>query len=479
MAVRSVSAARLAALSAGATSTSPAYRGLSDAIRLLVADGRVPAGTRLPSERSLTAALGVSRTTVTRAYAELRDRGYLTSRQGSGSVAALPGSPTRATGAPLTPGDAAEGMIDLTCAAMSAPPGTSQAYEAAIEELPAYFDGTGYHPLGLPALREAIARRYCERGLPTTSDQVMITAGALGALALAGRTVLAPGDRVLMESPSYPNAIATMRAAGARLVALPMDPTGWDTESVVAALRQTAPRAAVLIPDFHNPTGALMGEAQREDVGAALTRTRTVPIIDETVAELPASAELRMPPPLAAFAPGAITVGSSSKVYWGGVRAGWIRAPREMMPALIETRLALDLGAPVLEQLVLRHLMGRHAEIVAHRQHHLATSRGALVAGLRDRLPQWSFTVPDGGLALWCELPEPLSTATTVAADSHGLLLAAGPRFAVESGLERFLRLPFTQAVPTLVDAVDRLGAAWDDAQSQRGGRSRQTPLVA
>ena len=76
-----------------ALETTPAYRGLADAVRLLVADGRVPAGTRLPSERDLTTALGVSRTTVTRAYAELRDRGYLASRQGSGSVVALPGDP--------------------------------------------------------------------------------------------------------------------------------------------------------------------------------------------------------------------------------------------------------------------------------------------------------------------------------------------------------------------------------------------------
>lgn len=479
MPVRTVSPTRLAALLAGATSTAPAYRGLADGLRLLVADGRVPAGTRLPSERSLTTALGVSRTTVTRAYAELKDRGYVTSRQGSGTLAALPGSPARVTGAPLTPGDAPAGMLDLTCAAMSAPPGTSQAYEAAIEELPAYLDGTGYHPLGLPALREAIAQRYCERGLPTTSDQIMITAGALAGLALAGRTLLGPGDRVLMESPTYPNAIATMRAAGARPVALPMDSTGWDTESVVAALRQTAPRAAVLIPDFHNPTGALMDAAQREQVGAALTRTRTVPIIDETLAELPATPDVRMPPPMAAFAPAALTVGSSSKVYWGGVRAGWIRAPREMMPALIESRLALDLGAPVLEQLVLRHLFARRGEVVAHRQRHLAPSRDSLASALRERLPLWSFTVPLGGLALWCELPEPLSTATTVAADKRGLVLAAGPQFAVESGLERFLRLPFTQPPAMLIDAVDRLAAAWDEAQSSRSTRGRQTPLVA
>ncbi len=93
MAPRSLSAARLRPLLGAALDSSPAYRGLADAVRLLVADGRIPVGTRLPSERDLTTALGVSRTTVSRAYAELRDRGYLESRQGSGSVAVLPGGP--------------------------------------------------------------------------------------------------------------------------------------------------------------------------------------------------------------------------------------------------------------------------------------------------------------------------------------------------------------------------------------------------
>ncbi len=107
----------------------PAYRALADALRLAVADGRIPAGTRLPSERELTAALDVSRTTVTRAYAVLRDSGYLTSRRGSGSVATLPsGSRQRSVGS-LFPADAGEGVIDLTCAATRAPAGVVEAYE--------------------------------------------------------------------------------------------------------------------------------------------------------------------------------------------------------------------------------------------------------------------------------------------------------------------------------------------------------------
>src|SRR5687768_9025002 len=114
--IRHVSADRTAALLAGAADRSPAYLGISDGLRLLISDGRIPAGTRLPSERELTVALGVSRTTVTRAYAHLKEAGYLSSRQGSGSVTRLPAL-ADVSDALLNPGPAAPGWIDLTCAA--------------------------------------------------------------------------------------------------------------------------------------------------------------------------------------------------------------------------------------------------------------------------------------------------------------------------------------------------------------------------
>jgi DNA-binding transcriptional MocR family regulator len=247
MSIRSISANRLVPMLGAALDSTPAYRGLADAVRLLVADGRVPVGTRLPSERDLTTALGVSRTTVTRAYAELRDRGYLTSRQGSGSVVALPGDPGgRRQGSALHPASEQQAgeSIDLTCASMSAPAGTVAAYERAVLELPRYLAGTGYHPLGLASLREALAQRFTDRGLATSPDQVMVTSGALAGLAVTARALLAPGDRVLLESPTYPNAIDTLRRSGARTVALPLDRDGWDVGAAEAALRQTAPRAA-------------------------------------------------------------------------------------------------------------------------------------------------------------------------------------------------------------------------------------------
>src|SRR5690349_24692882 len=156
---RRISASRAAALLGKAPETSPAYAGIADALRLLISDGRIPPGTRLPSERELTAALAVSRTTVTRAYALLKERGYLASRQGSGSVTQLPVTAS-AGDMLLNPASGDTDGINLSCAAPMAPPGVMAAYEAALAELPGHLAEYGYFPSGLPALREAIGRRY-------------------------------------------------------------------------------------------------------------------------------------------------------------------------------------------------------------------------------------------------------------------------------------------------------------------------------
>ncbi len=475
---RTISADRVATLLGPALDRSPAYLALADGLRLLISDGRITVGMRLPSERELTTRLGVSRTTVTRAYRELRERGYLSSRQGSGSLAQLPAARGGRQDNLLRPRDFPGDSIDLTCAASAAPPGVATAYESAMEQLPSYLGGTGYYPSGLPALRQAVAGRYDERGLPTSPDQVVITPGALAGTAIVARALTGAGDRVLVESPTYPNAIATLRRSGARIVGVGVDPDGWDLEGMTTALRQAAPKLAYLIPDFHNPTGALMEEDQRARLGRALTRSRTVAVVDETLVEL-AMDDSPMPAPFGTFAADTISIGSASKAFWGGLRIGWLRAPDERLGALISSRLSLDLGAPLLEQLVLTELLGRREELLGVRREQVRGSRTALVGALRDRLPEWTFVEPRGGLALWCQLPLPLSSALTLAAERQHVLLASGASFAPEGGLERFIRLPYTRPAEELDEAVSRLVVAWQDAQRHGSTSPGRSPLVA
>ena len=477
---RLVAASRIATL-LGEFDRAPAYKGLAEGLRVLITDGRVPVGARLPSERELTDALAVSRTTVTRAYAELRDHGFLVSRQGSGSVASLPATRGHRGDHLLPPGCLPKDKIDLTCAAPVPGPGVLAAYEKATAELPAYLAGTGYYPSGLPVLREAIAASYDARGLATSPDQVMIVPGALAGVAIAARALLSAGDRVVVESPTYPNAIATLTHSGARLVGADVPPdaavTGTDLEGLTATLRQVAPRVAYLIPDFHNPTGALMSDADRERVGRVLARTRTTAVVDESMVALALDGQ-EMPAPFASYSSGAVSVGSLSKPYWGGLRIGWLRVPEGRVDAFFRARLSLDLGSPLLEQLVATELVSSGGELLAHRREQLRSSRDAALAAVAEHLPDWQVSRPSGGLNLWCRLPVALSSALLPKAERHDVLLAAGPSFAPEGGLDRFVRLPYTQPAHVLGDAIARLGEAWRETLEDPGFIAGGTPTL-
>jgi len=473
---QAISATRTATLVAG-FDRSPAYAGLAEALRLLIGDGRIGLDVRLPSERELTERLGVSRTTVTRAYAALRDCGYAEARQGSGTFTRVPGGRARAHDRALLPRPGDHDAIDLNCAAASAPPGVASAYADAAADLPAYLGGHGYFPAGLPQLQSAIAATYERRGLATAPEQIMVTPGALSAAAIVAQAFTGPRDRVLVESPVYPNAIQAIRHAGARLTGVAVDPDGWDLDALGAAVRQVRPRLVYLIPDFQNPTGHVMTEPQRRAFARDLKRTDSVAVVDEAHQALALDGQ-EMPPPFAAFAPDAITIGSASKTFWGGLRLGWIRAPHGQMDALTRARVGSDLGAPVMEQLVLARLLDDADTVVAEHRRRLCEQRDRLAAALTEHLPEWRFRLPAGGLAMWCELPEALGTAVADEADRLGVIIAPGPAFAVEGGLDRFVRIPWTRPGDVLEEAVRRLARAWDRVNRRGSGPDRSPDRV-
>lgn len=454
----------------GELRTRPAYAGLAEALRLAIGDGRLPAGVRLPSERDLAELLGLSRTTVTRAYASLRDDGYAHAHQGAGTFTRIPGGRARTWDRALTTRVGDDAAIDLNCAASSALPGLAGAYQAAVAELPAYLSGHGYYPAGLPELQQRLADGYRRRGLATDPAQVFLTVGALTAAAIAARVLVRPGDRVLVEVPGYPNAAQAFKAAGARLVPVPVDAGGWDLDLVESTLRRLRPCAAYLGPDFHNPTGALMDDADRRRIARALAGAGTVAVVDEVHQALALDGR-PMPRPLAAHVAEAggrsITVSGASKMLWGGLRLGWARVDADLVDSFGESRLTVDLGAPVVEQLALTHLLDDLDHHLAIHRARLREQRDALAGALRDRLPDWDVAAPEGGLWLWSRLPRPLAAAVADEAELRGLAVAPGPMFAPEGGLASWLRTPYTRPVPELLRAADILADAWTAAQRQ------------
>lgn len=437
----------------------PALRALAERIRLLLLDGRIPSGTRLPAERELAAALAVSRTTVAAAYARLREEEHLRSVRGSGSVLVLPSAGQRPV-----PAHRSAPTLDLTRAALPAAPEVQAAVDAAAADLRAHLPGDGYELLGVDELRRAVADRYTARGLPTTGEEVLVTLGAQHAVGLLCRAVLTPGDRVLVESPGYPHALDAARAAGGRPVAVPVTaatrsgPGGWDEEVLQEAFSRTRPALAYLMPGFHNPTGALMPADQRRRVVGLARRHGTRLVVDETTNDLALDGEV--PPP---FPADVVHVGSAAKTLWGGLRIGWVRADAATVRHLAAHRAPWELGTPVFEQLLVARCLPQLDEVLVGRRRELRLRRDALVDALATVLPEWEVPRVDGGLALWVRLPSPVSSALVVAARRYGVLLTAGPRFGLDGAFERHLRLPFGADAATLREVVHLLARAWHE----------------
>ena len=451
----------------------PAYRQIQQALRLLILDGRLPIGIRLPGERHLAAELGVSRTTVAAAYAELRELGFTSSRHGSASVTRLPSEPLKP--APSLPNS---GGIEFSIAALPAPKEVHAAYVEALAELPRYLPTTGYEPAGLATLRAAIANRYAKRGARTSTDEILVTQGAQHGLVLLLGLLTRPGDRVVVDHPTYAKALEAIANASCQPVPVQLPASGWDIEQLGAALVQTSAKLAYLLPDFHNPTGRCMDEFTRARVARLSTDQGRYLIIDETMADLWLDAP--PPPPLAAFdrAGKAITLGSMGKSFWGGMRIGWIRANREIIAALAAARAANDMGSPILEQLAAAILLDGPEQALDERRTVIRGQRDHLLRLVRDRLPDWKFETPPGGLSAWAELPQPVSTALAAAAHELGLRLAPGGRFGVGGAFERFVRLPYALPESDLSEVVDRLVLAWEQVTSGRGRRRAGGPPV-
>ena len=491
-----------------AGSGQPTYRTLADRIRAAVLDGRLAVSTGLPSERDLATGLSLSRTTVGAAYALLREQGWLDSRRGSGSRLRLPPPETETGGnntssnpavTPFGPGGIfgwqegigwhdvgpdgrPGGVIDLTTACLPAPAGPlAAAVAAAAEILPRYMGGDGYLPFGLPVLREAIAARYAAAGVPTTPEQILVTSGAQHAFTLILGELSSAGDRVLIECPTYPVALDALRAH--RRIPAPVglaEPSGrpfdsesvWDVELFSATMRQTAPRLGYLIPDFQNPTGALMDENTRESMVAAARGARTLLLADESFRDVPFPGTAPLPPPLAAFDDGTrvLSIGSVSKSFWGGLRVGWIRAMPALVQRLATARALGDMAGPVLDQLVVASLLTDAREALDLQRNRLATGAAALQSALATHLPDWQPTHPQGGTSLWVRLPGPFATDLALLAPGAGVRIAPGPRFGPDGTMESYLRLPFGTGAERLVTAVIRLAGIAE--QAKQGARS-------
>ncbi len=433
---------------------------LSARLRRLIDEGDLPPGEPLPPDRALAAALTVGRSTVVAAYDLLSRDGRIVRRRGSGTRVAghEPAGPRPTTGAPiflhlLEPRD---GVIPLACAAPDAPPPElADAYARIVPRLARTSGDIGYHPAGHLALRSAIAERYTARGVRTGPERILVTTGAQQALSLLARALLAPGDPVLVESPTYPGALEAFREEGAVLRPLPIGLGGFTT-----AARQHRPAFAYVISAFHNPTGSVLSPL----AGRALVKAAAaagVPLIDDEVLCDLGFPGVPAPLHLASYADAVISVGSFSKIVWGGLRIGWVRAPEPLVARLARLLAVHGLGGNIPGQLAAAELLPSLTPLFRRRAAEREARHDLLRALLARHLPDWDAPPVRGGQTLWVRLPYGDGTSFAQTALRHRVAILPGSGLDASGRSEDHLRIHYLATPADLTEAVHRLAAAW------------------
>jgi DNA-binding transcriptional MocR family regulator len=463
-----------------AVGAGPLYRQLARAVAGAVERGAFGPGTRLPAERVVAAALSISRGTAVAAFDLLVADGMIERRRGSGTfVVGAPsaGLPEDREGSALVHRlvDRSVGagpMIDLSLSVLADAGGLPDV-GLAVADLLGVSPPSGLSPWGLASLRAMLAEHVAAWGMPASADQVVVTAGAQEAVSLAAACWVRVGDTVVVDDPTYPGAIAAFRQAGARLVGVPVDAAGPRPDALRTALA-AHPALVYLQSGIHSPTGAALTGRRTEELAACLGAARVPFVEDRALADL---AWAPGPPPIASLLPStsSIVVGSLSKLFWGGLRIGYVRAERPLALRLARIKATRDLGTSAVGQLVAERLMPSADAVARRRRDQLRARSAALLAAVRSAVPGVSCEQPSGGLSLWVGLPAPVAPALAVAARRHGVAVATAESLSPESAMgvasdygvsgvaphDDRIRLSFSGPEDELREGAARLGAAW------------------
>ncbi|HEV3155575.1 MAG TPA: PLP-dependent aminotransferase family protein [Candidatus Baltobacteraceae bacterium] len=470
------------------TGTGPLYRRLAASIAAAIERGVVPVGERMPSERAFAEELAVSRRTVVAAYALLKSEGWLASREGSGTRTQRPASDGDVFHMPSDDGDAVlyskligdkRGIIDLTLAALPASPLIFDTLSQSGDDIAALMARYhGYLPLGLPELRESIAGDFMRRGLPTHADDVLVTTGSQQAITLTARLLARPGDAIAVENPTNPGALDAFHQGRFDLVPLDVDSDGIAIDRLQERLTRRHPQLLYVTSSFHNPTGAVLSLPRRRALLEICARLH-VPIIDD-LAMVDFSLGDSLPPPLAKLDTNGIviTVGSADKLFWGGLRIGWARAPRSLIVRIGRLKSANDLGSSLISQLLTSKLLPLAERAKTLRSKELGASFARAARGLRELLPSWKWEQPRGGLSLWIELPWGNAEQFSQIALRHGVNVVPGSAFSVDGRHTQHLRLSCVAPAGEIDEGIRRLALAWETYQRAHASASYARPVI-
>lgn len=443
----------------------PLYSRLAAALRDAIERGEIIAGSPVAAERGLAQELGVSRTTVVNAYTELCDEGVLERRQGSGTYVSekrpepglrlgemialdesRPASHGRSGAVDFTSSHHAS-LTDLVATAM-----IECGQVLRDQRLP-----TSYAPQGLLPLRRRVADHFCERGLLTNERQIIITSGAQQAIWLVASQLVSPADQVVVEDPSYLGALDAFRALGAQLVT---PPTADGEKASAFTMLTRDVRLLYVMSSCNYVTGQPMARESRAAVVSNAVKAG-IPVIDDDI--MAGLTYGDSPPPLAAEAPegSVITIGSMSKLFWRGLRVGWIRVREDLVAPLVRLKAISDLGTSVSAQLLSLHLIDYYEEVRRLRLDEATVALDRAESGLRARFPEWTWQRPVGGRSLWIRLPGPDASAFAQTCLQHGVAITPGKVMSAHGRHADRIRLLFVKDAESLHEGLERLSLAW------------------
>jgi DNA-binding transcriptional MocR family regulator len=428
-------------------------------------------GAKLPSVRGLAATLKVSISTVVEAYERLVAEGAILSRRGSGFYVANQADPFSLSEAgpkldravdpfwvsrqSLESGDAG---LKPGCGWL--PPswlpeeGVRRALRSLSRAEGPVLVAYG-SPLGLPPLRQLIARRMADRGIEASPDQIMLTESGIQAIDLLCRFLLEPGDTVLVDDPCYFNFHALLRAHRAKIVGVPYTPSGPDIEVFAQTVAEHRPRLYVTNSAIHNPTGATLSPVTAHRVLKIADQFDLTIIEDDIFADF----EHTPAPRLAAFdgLDRVVHIGSFSKTLSASARCGFIAAKPEWLGGLTDLKIATSFGG------------GRHAaQLVLNvlsdgsYRKHIETLRGRLSKAMFDVSAKLKdlgiipWLEPQAGMFLWCRLPDGVDAADIARfALEKDIVLAPGNAFSLSQTATDFMRFNVSQTLdPCVFDVL-------------------------
>jgi 2-aminoadipate transaminase len=473
----------------------PLYVQLRDQLRALVHSGELRTGDRIPASRELACQLGVHRTTVANAYAELESEGLIQGHVGRGTFICgaearqfTPAPPARnGNGGSVRweslfadeRGDdglsrllppVPEGAIGFTCARPSAEFFPVEDFRRCSN---AVLRSEGRRILQLGAtdgyepLKTALVEMLREEGTNVRPEQILITDGCQQAIDLVGRLFLRPGDSVALENPAYPGAVSIFAGARVRALGVPVDAgpekVGINLDALESVLMQNRVKFVLVTPDFQNPTGTTLPLAERRRLLEIAARYQ-VPVIEDAI-----YARLRLRgnpvPSLKSLDRdgNVIQLDSFSKIAFPGLRVGWCIGAESAIERLRLIKQSADLHTDQLAQAILAEFIRR-----GHLTRHLAKMRkiyrnrlAAMEEALEKYLPSGAtWTRPQGGMTVWVSLPPGFDAGELLFhARERKVIFIPGRHFFLHQPQPNTLRLGFS-TIPekSIIKGVQILG---------------------